>query len=47
MLSETTIRTQDGDITIEREARRWWYGGEQDKKSRDILIISSKVQLTG
>ena len=31
MLSETTIRTQDGDINIEREARRWLYGGKQDK----------------
>ena len=47
MLSKTTIRTQDGDINIEREARRWLYVGKQDKKSRDILIISSKVQLTG
>ena len=29
MLSKTTIRTQDGDIMIETEARRLWYDGEK------------------
>ena len=32
MLSKTTIRAQDGDINIEREARRWWYGKEKQYK---------------
>ena len=32
MLSKTTIRTQDVDINIEREARRWWYGKEKQYK---------------